>query len=262
MNYQMRFMRNYQVDPQIIILAAGNGSRMDSKLPKVMHEVFGKPMIEMALMNALEVTEDIVLVHSTKLLPYLNSYREMCKFVLQSTPLGTAHAVDSAMGLIDHEKVVIVLYGDNPLITSKIMKDLVDHLRQTKSSIVTLAFKRKNPAQYGRIVTDANGDFLKIVEFKDATDDEKKIQLCNSGIMAFAPTILEKYLPTCVLKSKQQKELYLTHIVEICYLNNEKVSYFLSEDVDLVVGVNTQEELAEASLLLQKHYSREILQDE
>lgn len=243
MNYQKMYTNNYQIKPQIIILAAGNGSRMESSLPKVMHKVGGIPMIERVLNNAKKVTEDIILVHSSGLIPYLTPYRKICKFTLQKEQLGTAHAVQAAENLIDHSKYVIVIYGDNPLITSDIIHDLSSHLYHTEAAVCTLAFEREDPAQYGRIITDEVGNFVKITEFKDANDKEKKITLCNSGIMGFAPQILKKYLPLCLNPLILQKEFYLTRIIEICANNNEKVSYYLSPDSESVVGINTQAEL-------------------
>jgi UDP-N-acetylglucosamine pyrophosphorylase len=242
-------MTNCQTDLQIVILAAGNGSRMSSNLPKVMHKIGDHPMINMVVSNALAVTKDVILVHSKKLLEYLTSYKKLCKFALQTTINGTASAVEAAFHLLDHEKTIIVLYGDNPLITADIISNLKDQLNKNRSSLITLAFHRENPAQYGRIIVDKNGKFIKIVEHKLANDAEKQVQLCNSGIMAFAPYIIKKYLPQCLIQTHKVQELYLTKMVEICALNNEPVSYFISNNADSVIGINTQEELQEANRL-------------
>jgi UDP-N-acetylglucosamine pyrophosphorylase len=238
------------LDVQILILAAGHGSRMESELPKVMHQVGGKPMLERVLYNALNVTNDIILVYSEKLFKFLEHYKQLCKLALQENPQGTAHAVAAANSELSHSKIIVVIYGDNPLITADIIKDLIDHLRKTKSSVVTLAFNRENPGQYGRIITDSADNFLKITEFKDASETEKKIQLCNSGIMAFAPEILEKYLSDCLI-SDVSEELYLTKIIDVCVKNKELATYYLSKNSDLVIGVNTQEELEQAAIILQ-----------
>ena len=233
---------------QIIILAAGNGSRMNSALPKVMHEIGGKPMIEMVLANSKEVTDDIILVHSPQLYQYLHPYQHICKFALQPNPQGTADALHAALPLLDDNKVTAVIFGDNPFISSGIIHKLLDHLNKTNSSIVTLSFQRDNPSQYGRVVTDELGNFLKIVEFKKANEQEKQIKLCNSGIMAFGPGVVKKYLPHCLVKDeKDNSELYLTKMVEICTNHKEKVSYIISSEHDAVVGVNTKEELLEAN---------------
>lgn len=241
------------MDCQVIVLAAGNGRRMESTLPKVMHKVGGRSMLDRVLTNAKQVTSEVVLVHSLQLEEYISSYKEICKFVLQPEPLGTAHAVYSTLDLIDDNKIVAVLYGDNPLITADIINDLLDHIVSTNSAITTLCFKRDNPGQYGRIVTDKLGNFLEIVEFKQATSEELAITICNSGIMVFARGILKKYLPTIFLeKPEKSKELYLTALVKIAKDSGEKVSYLLSSDHDIVIGVNTKQELEEANITISK----------
>lgn len=228
---------------QIIILAAGKGSRMKSSLPKVMHEVAGKPMIEHVIKNSRKVTEDLVLVYSDQLEPYLNSLVPGCKLVKQDQQLGTAHAVQVAKNLFGKEEIAVI-YGDNPLISSDIIKELFSYLSNTNSAVVTLAFDYDQPNQYGRIITDAEGNFEKIIEAKFATSEEKKIILCNSGVMIFAPGILQQYIDYCVHDSALlEKESYLTDIVEMCKKFGERVSYYKSQDHKSVIGINTQEEL-------------------
>jgi UDP-N-acetylglucosamine pyrophosphorylase len=240
-------MKNNKIT--VIILAAGKGSRMGSDLPKVMHQVGEKPMLEWVLSNALQVTDDIILVYSTELEKYLTPYQSFCKFALQAEPLGTGDAARAALELMNHDKACAIIFGDNPLITDKIIKSLLDHLISTDSAVATLAFTRDTPNQYGKILTDEAGNFIKIVEYKDATAVEQKIAICNSGIMAFKPNILKKYLPYCCDKPNNQ-EAYLTDIIEICHRHGEKVSYLLSENQDALIGVNTKEELAAANNII------------
>lgn len=237
---------------QIIILAAGKGSRMKSDLPKVMHKVAGKPMIEHVIENCSKVTEDLVLVYSDHLKPYLNKFDKACKLAKQGRQLGTADATATAKKLFSKDKSIGVIYGDNPLISSNIIKGLFKHLDKTNSSAVTLAFNFDQENQYGRIILDTEGNFKRIVESKFANEEEKKITLCNSGIMAFAPGILEKYIDDCLVPDSEHptKELYLTQIIEICSKNGEKVSYFKSTEHQKVIGVNTQEELTQANTLI------------
>lgn len=235
---------------QIIILAAGKGTRMKSSLPKVMHEVAGKPMIEHVIKNSRKVTEDLVLVYSDQLEPYLNDIGSTCKLVKQGQPLGTAHAVQVAKHLFGKEEIAII-YGDNPLISSKIIKELFSYLRNTNAAVVTLVFDYDQPNQYGRIITDAEGNFEKIIEEKFATAEEKKITLCNSGVMIFAPGILEKYIDYCVHDSDLlAKESYLTDIIEVCKKFGKCVSYYKVQDHRSVIGINTQEELVSANNLV------------
>lgn len=274
----MKFMSNYQASTQtlnnglsncaqIVILAAGKGSRMKSEVPKVLQLVGGKPMIERVFEAAKQVTSDIIVVCSPSLEAYANdnfaNAAALVKLVVQTNPLGTAHAVYSAIDVIDKTKFTVVLYADNPFITPEIIEKLLRHLVETDSSLVTLAFNSENPAQYGRIITSQQGEFLRIVEFKDASENEKAITLCNSGVMTFAPNILHHYLPLYlrpdnerdnmalrILKNGKKsktdfhnKEFYLTKIVQICKNDNCKVSYFLADNFHLAMGVNTLEEL-------------------
>ena len=234
---------------QIIILAAGKGTRMKSELPKVMHEVNGKPMLEHVVHNCSKVTDDIVLIYSEHIKEFLSSFENRCSLVNQKQQLGTAHAVYVAKELFDKEQPIGVIYGDNPLITDKIIRNLFEYMEETSSKVTTLAFNYDKPNAYGRIVTDPKGNFLKIVESKFATDEEKNITLCNSGIMSFAPGILSKYIDECIKPdfNNPNKELYLTEIIEICAKYGEKVSYYVSKDHNLVLGVNTQEELKKAN---------------
>ena len=239
---------------QIIILAAGKGSRMNSSLPKVMHKVGGIPMLERVIKNCNQVSNDLVLVYSKHLDPYLHMFSNRCKLVNQTQQLGTAHAVAVAKDLFNNEGNIGVIYGDNPLITADIIIGLFDHLNKTNSKIVTLAFEYEQQNQYGRIILDKADNFQKIVESKFATPEEKEVTLCNSGIMAFAPGILAKYIDSCLISDSNNhgKELYLTNIIEICALAGEKVSYYKSLDHQLVVGVNTQSELDSVNSLIQK----------
>ncbi len=242
------------MDKQIIILAAGKGSRMKSDLPKVMHKVNGKPMLEHVVDNCSKVSDNLVLVYSNHIAEFLPEFADRCEFVKQEEQLGTAHAVFVAKDKFDSEKPIGVIYGDNPLITVETIQGLFDYMRDTDSKIVTLAFEYDKPNAYGRIVVDEEGNFEKIVESKFANPEEKKITLCNSGIMAFAPGVLNKYIDDCLDfgNGNTEKELYLTEIIEICARNKGKVSYYISDDHNSVLGVNTMEELQKANSIIDK----------
>ena len=243
---------------QIIILAAGRGSRMKSELPKVMHKVGGKSMLGRVFENCHKVTDNLVLVYSDHIEEFLPEFADKCNLVRQGEQLGTAHAVYVAKSQFDNTKPIGVIYGDNPLITSDIIQNLFNYMEKTNSKAVTLAFEFNKPNAYGRIVTDSDGCFKKIVESKFASPEEKEITLCNSGVMSFAPGVLGKYIEECLKpdSNTSQKELYLTKIIEICSQNNEKVSYYTSDNYNLVLGVNTQEELQNANSLIDKNSTK------
>jgi UDP-N-acetylglucosamine pyrophosphorylase len=242
------------MDKQIIILAAGKGSRMNSELPTVMHKVGGTPMLERVMHNCKMVTDNLILVYSQHLEPYLSRFEQNCKLINQKEQLGTAHAVAVAKDLFNDQQYIGVIYGDNPLITSDIIEDLFKHLKNTNSKAVTLAFEYEKENQYGRIIVDKQGNFKNIVETKFANDLEKKITLCNSGIMAFAPGIRGQYIDKCLVSDLEfpEKELYLTNIIEICASFGEKVSCFKSDNPRFVVGVKSKSELDNAKHIINK----------
>lgn len=241
----------HETHKQIIILAAGKGSRMNSELPKVMHKVAGKSMLERVVENSSVITKDLILVYSDHIREFLPLFAPKCQMAFQERQLGTAHAVSVALPNVNPEACCAVIYGDNPLITPTIISQLFEHLESSKAAVITLAFEHNEPNAYGKIVLDENGNFKKIVEAKFATPEEQKITLCNSGIMVFAPRVLTKYIPVCLQNlDKTTSELYLTEIIEICVNAGEKVDYYTPDDSHLVIGVNTQEELAVANRLI------------
>jgi UDP-N-acetylglucosamine pyrophosphorylase len=230
---------------QIIILAAGSGKRMSSALPKVMHEIFGKPMIEHVVNNALGISKDIVIVTSELLKSYIAHYQNHgIKLIIQKDPRGTADAVFCALESISSTKPIVILYADNPLISADIILDLLSFLKNNHLKIATIAFNMEAPNEYGRIIVDQNGGFSKIIEAKDASDMEKAVTLCNSGIMVFAEGIIQKYMSIYMsIPRASGGEFYLTDLIELASGNKERVSYMLCRDRNKVIGINTKEEL-------------------
>ncbi len=229
---------------QILVLAAGKGTRMNSELPKVMHEINGMPMLWMVLQNAGKISEDISIIYSEDLLPYLpHEY----KHVFQKERLGTGHALYCALPWLNDSSKTLVLYGDNPFISPDLMKGLLDCLDKEDASVASIAFTANDPAGYGRVVMDDEGNFLKIVECKDATEEEKKITLCNSGIMAFAPSEVQQILPIIMEKGRRVNgEYYLTDAISVARSLGKKVAFITAERPEKVIGVNTQAELMRA----------------
>lgn len=233
---------------QVIILAAGKGKRMKASLPKVMHKVGGKSMAQKVVEIAKIITDDVIFVHSQDIIPHLPYIANSCTPVIQEDQLGTAHAVYVAKKYFNNHKNIIVLYADVPLINYNILSDFIySHIRK-KMAISTLAFESKIPNQYGRIITDEFGKFVRIIETSCANQEELKITLCNSGIMIFAPYILDKYIDYAVMEERinhnsNQKEFFLTDMIEICSNFGEKLSYYKTEKNLLLGGVNTQDDL-------------------
>ena len=179
-----------------VILAAGKGTRMQSKLYKVLHKVCDRTMVELVLdsLSDLEMQEVITVVgHGAERVKEVLGDRT--KFVLQAEQLGTAHAVKVAKDeLKDKEGTTIVMYGDTPLIRPETINSMLDHHENTNAKATVLTAIANDPFAYGRIIRDVNGKLVKIVEEKDATEQEKKIKEINSGIYCFDNKLLFEML--------------------------------------------------------------------
>ena len=180
----------------LVILAAGKGARMQSNLPKVLHEIAGAPMLVHAMMAGQSLAPErciIIAGHGADAVAgvAINQNSDV-EIIIQSEQLGTGHAVDQARAsLADFDGNVIVLYGDTPLIKTETLIALNNSLSDSELSV--LGFEAKDPGPYGRLITD-HDNLQRIVEFKDASDAEKSITLCNSGVMAVAGPLLFKLL--------------------------------------------------------------------
>lgn len=236
------------MNKQIVILAAGKGSRMSSILPKPLQLVKNTPMLDRIVRAAFESTPDVVLVHSDALIPYLQQYPK-CQLVLQNERLGTAHAVFCALEKIKKDSFVTIVYADHPFIDSLIIDKMFQAISHTDYSCVTLASIQEQENAYGRIVSN-DSEVLEIVECRNLSQQQKAIKLCNSALMSFAPSILHNFLPKVLQEDKlTTDEYYLTKIVKILNENAHKVSYIINDDGKYSIGVNTKKELEAANQL-------------
>ena len=230
-----------------IILAAGKGTRMQSKLYKVLHKVCDRTMVELVLdsLNDLEMQEVITVVgHGAERVKEVLGDRT--KFVLQAEQLGTAHAVKVAKDeLRDKEGTTIVMYGDTPLIRSETINSMLDHHENTNAKATVLTAIAGDPFAYGRIIRDVNGKLVKIVEEKDATEQEKKIKEINSGIYCFDNKLLFEMLEK-VKNDNKQGEYYLPDVLGLIREQKEIIETYLCEDFDETFGVNDRVALAYA----------------
>lgn len=234
-----------------VILAAGKGTRMKSELPKVIHEALGKPMVEYSIEAAKGAgATDICLVvgHKSELVKEIVG--DVVTYAPQTEQLGTGHAVKCALDFIGEEGDTLVLCGDTPLITGKTLKELVDKHREMENTITVLSTIVDEPTGYGRIVRNHNGEFVKIVEQKDGTEEELAIREINSGMYLFNSKALSMSLGM-LNNNNSQGEYYLTDTLEI--VKNEglgKVNAYVIQDADEIKGVNSKEQLAEAEEIL------------
>ncbi len=253
----------------IIILCAGKGSRMKSSLPKVMHKIAGKAMIDMAIDEAIQLDpQDIVLVISQDILGHWqeikNNHQSKIElnYTIQEQRLGTAHAVscglnffkDSAKKLGDK---ILILYGDTPLLSSLTLRKMLDKLDD--SSLCILAFEDERENTYGRLVIDDSNHLQKIVEFKDADFDQRKINLCNSGVIAVDGRYLEQLISQ-VKNENSAQEFYLTDIVEIAQNHGLKRSFIKTNSTE-VLGVNSRSELAQIEKIKQKQLRQKMFEN-
>ncbi len=239
-----------------VILAAGKGTRMKSDLPKVLHEIDGKTMVEYVIDAAREAgAEDICLVVGHKAELVKERVGTGVTYALQEEQLGTGHAVKCAMDFIGTDGDTMILCGDTPIITGATLQELLTYHKQNEMKVTVLSTLLEDATGYGRIVRNEAGDFLKIVEQKDATPEEQAIREINSGMYVFRSADLTGSLMK-ITNQNAQNEYYLTDTIEI--LNSENtgnrvvVGAMATNRADETRGVNTVEQLAEAAEILRK----------
>lgn len=248
----------------VLVMAAGLGTRMKSKRAKVLHELGGRPLIAHVVRVAAELApEKIVVVvgHQAEEVEKatLAEVGELASFVLQAEQRGTGHAMECARTLLENsDSLLLSIYGDVPLIRAETMRKLIEHHRATGAACSILSVRLENPTGYGRIIRDEQGRFQRIVEQKDATEEERKVREINSGIYCFETKDLFEALKRVEPKN-QQGEYYLTDVAEIMLSMGRKVEVFLHTDAREVSGINTRAELAEFENLLRRNAIRRLM---
>ena len=237
-----------------LILAAGKGTRMKSDMAKVLHVLEGKPLLHYSLEAArLAKAEQLVVIigHQSDKVRESFPDRDLV-FVQQMPQLGTGHAVmQAAYVLKDYKELTVILCGDVPLLKPKTIRRLISNHQESQACVTVLTTEPPGPHAYGRIVKDEQGDILKIVEHRDANDAEKEILEINTGIYCVETPFLFSALRQ-VKNDNQQKEYYLTDIVEIGRREGRKVHACITADYVEVMGINTLEELDKAAQYLRK----------
>ncbi|MTH55254.1 bifunctional UDP-N-acetylglucosamine diphosphorylase/glucosamine-1-phosphate N-acetyltransferase GlmU [Bacillus mangrovi] len=236
-----------------VVLAAGQGTRMKSKLYKVLHPVCGKPMVQHVAdqLSKLELSKVVTIVgHGAEMVKA--QLGDKSEYALQSEQLGTAHAVMQASSqLQDLEGTTIVVCGDTPLITSDTMENLLAHHSETKSKATILTVKAEDPAGYGRIVRNEEGLVEKIVEHKDASAEERAIDEINTGTYCFDNKMLFDTLSK-VTNDNVQGEYYLPDVIEILKNAGETVSAYQADSFEESLGVNDRAALSEAEKFMKR----------
>ena len=225
----------------IVILAAGKGTRMYSNKPKVLHALAGKPMVQHVLDRAKDMSAEQICVvygHGGDAVPQAMAHYQ-AQFVIQEPQLGTGHAVQQAMPHLKDDSLSMVLYGDVPLI----QLDSLQRMRTVGEGLVLLTVNLPNPTGYGRIVRDAQGKVTSIVEEKDATPELRKIQEVNTGIL-LAPTKLLRSWLANLKNNNAQGEYYLTDIVAMAVAQGVAVHSVQPANTWEVDGINSKSQLA------------------
>ncbi|MGD6857720.1 bifunctional UDP-N-acetylglucosamine diphosphorylase/glucosamine-1-phosphate N-acetyltransferase GlmU [Bacillus infantis] len=245
-----------------VILAAGQGTRMKSKLYKVLHPVCGKPMVQ-------HVVDQVSNLHIEKIVTIIGHGAELVKsqlgdassYALQEEQLGTAHAVMQAKDALEgKEGVTIVVCGDTPLIKAETMEALFRHHEETGAKATILTAIAPDPAGYGRIVRNEEGHVEKIVEHKDATEQERNITEINTGTYCFDNAALFRALNN-VSNDNVQGEYYLPDVIEILKTEGETVSAFATGDFDESLGVNDRVALSQAERIMKRRINEKHMRN-
>ena len=243
---------------EVIVLAAGQGKRMRSDLPKVLHPIGGRPLLAHVLdaARALEPKKTLV-VHGHGAEKVRAAFEDArVEWVLQAEQLGTGHAVQQAMKQASGGGDVLILYGDVPLVTPENLKRLVE---AAKGGLAVMTTEVEDPKGYGRVVRGSEGNVERIVEEKDATTAERKIREINAGFMALSAKRLAGWLGK-VGNKNAQKEYYLTDIVTLAVKEGVRVVGVKVDDETEVAGVNSKGELATLERAYQRREAKRLME--
>jgi len=250
----------------VLIMAAGLGTRMKSNRAKVLHELGGSPLIAHVARTAQALKPQAIIVvvgHQAEEVKRatVDAVGELAGFVVQEQQLGTGHAAECARNVLENsDSLVLVLYGDVPMIKIETLKKLIEHHNNAGAACTILSVRLENPTGYGRIIRDESGAFQEIVEQRDATDEQRQVKEINSGIYCFESRDLYNALRS-VEPANDQGEYYITDVPAIILANGGTVSVFLHTDSREVSGINSRAELAEFENLIRRATIRKLMTD-
>ena len=244
-----------------VILGAGKGTRMKSNLPKVLHEIFAKPILGWVIdsINKLPFeTESIVVIghgaHDVE--EYLNHNYKYVKTTLQKEQLGTGHAVAQVVPILhDYRGTLIITCGDTPLLTTKTLYNLIKFHQENDSDLTVMTTEFEDPTGYGRILRSVKDEVMKIVEEKDASEEIKEV---NTGVYCVNWAKIRKAFNS-LSNNNSQGEYYLTDIVKWARDNQYKVLGYVAKDNSEIYGINSRQNLAVATNIMKKRYLNQLM---
>ena len=241
----------------VVVLAAGQGKRMHSALPKVLQPLAGQPLLEHVVRaaRALEPAGiHVVYGHGGEQVREAFAGQPDLHWALQAEQLGTGHAVVQAMPAIPDDHRVLVLCGDVPLIRAQTLERLVGD----EGKLAVLTAKLADATGYGRVLRNGNGKVTRIVEHKDATDDERRVNEINTGLIAFDARTLRRYLGN-LKNDNAQREYYLTDVIGMAVADRVDVDGIVAEQAAEVLGINDRAQLATAERALQRRLAADLM---
>lgn len=245
-----------------VILAAGKGTRMKSETPKVLHKIFDKTLLGYVLDSVKSFSNEafVIVGHKAEVVTeFVNKNYSFAKTVLQTPQLGTGHAVSMVCPQLENfDGLVLILCGDTPLVREKTLKKFVDEHIASGADLSVMSTIFENPANYGRIIRCANGALEKIVEEKDATDVEKAVKEINAGIYCMNWAKIKPAFSQ-LTSSNAQGEYYLTDIIEWANRQGLSVQASVLEDSDEIYGINSRENLAIATHLMNQRKLHQLM---
>lgn len=242
----------------ILVLAAGKGTRMRSDLPKVLHPIGGRPLVQHVVDTARKVGGEQILIivgHGAEKVEQQMAAADV-KFVLQAEQLGTGHAVQQALPQLRANATVLILYGDVPLTRAETLQKLIAGVNDQQMGLLTV--NMQDPSGYGRIVRDADAKVTAIVEHKDASAEQLKIGEINTGIMAVKTQHLQKWLPA-LKNTNAQGEYYLTDIIAMAKADGVAIHVEQPLAVEEVEGINNRQQQAALERFYQQQQAKELM---
>lgn len=241
-----------------VILAAGEGTRMNSSLPKVLHPLCGRPLLWHVLESAKGVTSKQIIITGHKAEQIREYFGENLSYLLQHKRLGTGHALQQALPKLPDQGVVLVLCGDTPLLESEILEELISFHKRRRSSATILTAEMENPSGYGRILRNEEGNVKKIVEELHLTPEQSQIKEINTGTYCFDLQALKRFLPV-LPRNEVKGEYYLTDLIPLLIESGLGVEAHLLNDAHLGLGINDRVQLSRAASRMREKINNRLM---